>query len=442
MFALVDCNNFYVSCERVFQPRYEGVPVVVLSNNDGCLIARSDEAKALGLKMGDAFHLVKPTLQEHAVKVFSSNYALYGDMSRRVVRVLCDFAPEVEVYSIDEAFLNLGGMRYWASEGLEQYAGRIRETVKQYVGIPTAVGVAPTKVLAKMANRLARKRSEKERVWVLGTDAQRLEALERTTVEDVWGIGHRYARKLHEQNICTAAALAAKPRAWVRQYLGGVVGERLWYELNGQPCLELEARLPDDEATLGPRATQRQSAACTRSFTRPIADEQRLREAVATFAARAAEKLRAEGLAAHLLTVLLGTDRFSPKPGPSTFSTTVALPCATNDTGQLTHYALGALQRLRRAGTSYTRAGVVCAGLEPEGRVQLGLFEAPEARQKSKQLMEALDALNKRFGRAKVRYAAAGTKPLSWQGRCEYVSPQFTTNWEQLWRIGDAAAKA
>ena len=458
MYALVDCNNFYVSCERVFQPRLEGRPVVVLSNNDGCLIARSNEAKALGLKMGEPYHLVKPALLEHGVAVFSSNYPLYGDMSRRVMQTLAGFTPEVEVYSIDEAFLNLAGMHHLAPD-LAAYARQIRATVLRHVGIPTAVGIAPTKTLAKLANRLTKTQAPLERVLVLDSLPARRAALAATAVQDVWGIGHRYARKLHEAGVPTAAALAACSEGWVRRHLGGVVGVRLWHELHGRPCLNFDpAPLRDQEGSdsaageteeeLNPRSggSARRSVTCTRSFGRPQQAPAVLAEAVATFAGRCAEKLRRDGLAAHLLTVVLGTDRYAAgaAPGsPHTFTTTVSLPTATSFTGELTRAALLALRRLQRSGQAYCRAGVLLSGLEPAGQGQLDLFGPAPARQQQRQeLMTVLDKLNGRFGRHTVRSAAAGAATggvsdgLVWQGRSEFRSPAYTTDWNDLWVVG------
>lgn len=265
MVALVDCNNFYVSCERVFQPRLEGRPVVVLSNNDSCLISRSDEAKQLGFAMGEAYFKARGRLHAHGVTVFSSNYPLYGDMSRRVMAILSQFSPELEVYSIDESFLNLDGLRYYAPEGLLAYAHRIRYTVRQQAGIPTAIGIAPTKVLAKLANRLARRLPETERVWVLATEEQQRAALAATPVEEIWGIGRRYAAKLRLHQVGTAAQLTAMPEAWVRRHLGGVAGVRLWRELRGEKVLPWHGGtlLPEEGERTQP-ARPGHSVMCTR----------------------------------------------------------------------------------------------------------------------------------------------------------------------------------
>lgn len=447
MYALVDCNNFYVSCERVFAPQLEGKPVVVLSNNDGCLISRSAEAKALRLKMGEPYHLVRPLLEQHRVQVFSSNYALYGDMSRRVVQVLSRFAAGVEVYSIDEAFLDFEGMSLLAPD-LLAYGIEVRETVKQHTGIPTCVGIAPTKTLAKLANRLAGQHGT-EGVMLLETETQCREALGLAPVESIWGVGRRYARKLREMNIGTGADLAALPEHWLRRHLGGVVGQRLWRELHGQPCHDWNpAEWADDGDPLPARRASRHSAVCTRSFGRPQHEAAVLAEAVATFAAKAAEKLRRHGLVAHLVTVILGTDKYAPVAGPSTHTTVLTLPTATSDLTLLTRAALAGLRQLSRPGVAYHRAGVLLSGLEPAGQaMQLPLFALPVAPAadppRREKLMATLDGLNARFGRQLVRLAAAGVtknaagqdQSPAWAGRAAHRSPRYTTGWDELWQL-------
>jgi len=406
--------------------------VVVLSNNDGCLISRSDEAKVLGFKMGEPYHQVRPLLELSRVKVFSSNYALYGDMSRRVVQVLSEFAAGVEVYSIDEAFLDFRGMSLLAPD-LQRYGEQLRERVWRDTGIPTCVGIAPSKTLAKLANRLARK--QKSSVKMLNNEADCQTALAQTLVGDVWGIGRRYARKLREQGIMTAADLAAQPESWVRRHLGGVVGLRLWRELHGQPCLEWNPAEDGDDEQLPP-ATGRHSLTHTRSFGRPQHELTALSEAVATFAARTGEKLRRHGLAAHLVTVLLGTDRYAPGIDSATRTAVAHLPIATDDTPLLTQAARRGLRRLHRPGVAYHRAGVLLSGLETAGQGQLYLFtpaaQLPPARP---QLMAALDRLNNQFGRQTVRLAAAAGPKPAWEGWRAYQSPAYTTDWENLWQV-------
>ncbi|WP_139923602.1 Y-family DNA polymerase [Hymenobacter sp. DG01] len=430
MYALVDCNNFYVSCERVFRPELVGVPVVVLSNNDGCLISRSDEAKALGLRMGEPYFKARPLLEQHRVRVFSSNYPLYGDLSRRVNLVLGQFSPEVELYSIDESFVHLGAP---ARHGpaYEDVALAIRAAVLQQVGIPVCVGVGPTKTLAKLANRRAR--HTPGGVLILDSPESRAKALVATPIQEIWGIGRRQAPKLLVAGIGTAAELAAAPEGWVRQNLGGVVGVRLWRELRGEACLSWHPR-PEDEDESGAR---RHSVTYTRSFGQPQRGQLALQEAVATFAARAAEKLRRHGLAANLVTVLLGSDRFAAATDVATRTAVIYLPQATQNTSELLAAARRGLAQLYQPGTAYVRAGVLLSGLEPPGQPQLDLFRPvePTRLQEQQQLMRTLDSLNQRFGRDAVRYAATGTRSAAWAGRSGFRSPAYTTNWEELWQV-------
>lgn len=451
MFGLVDCNNFYVSCERVFQPRFEGRPVVVLSNNDGNLISRSAEAKALGLKMGDPYFQVKDVLRQHDVAVFSSNYALYGDMSRRVMYHLGQVAPAVEIYSIDEAFLDLSGLETYLRPylgNLEAYAHKVRAGVRQRTGIPTCMGVAPTKTLAKLANRIAKKNAELDGVLYLDSAERRTWALRQVPVGDVWGVGRQYAAKLTAASIDSAADLARVSDAWARKHLGGVVGARLVQELQGRPCAGLHA---SEDGTLS-----RQSISCSRSFGRPLSAFADVLAAVAAFLSRAAEKLRAQGDMAHVLTVYLSKNRFDPRvPPPYSRSATLTLPGGpTADTMQLLSYARVLLKRIWEPGTAYHKAGVVLDGLEPPGTgQQLDLFapaaaplvlpEKPALLTRRPNLMASLDALNERFGRGTVRVATAVPAPkqlapagpasrLPWEGKAQWRSPAFTTRLEDL----------
>ena len=319
MFGLIDCNNFYASCERVFRPELEGRPVVVLSNNDGCVIARSQEAKVLGVRMGEPYFKVR---ERHGVVVCSSNYELYGDMSRRVMWCLSQVAPAVEVYSIDEAFLDLAGMNRW--HDVTDWAGEVRGTVQQRTGIPVCVGVAPTKTLAKLANRLAKiakLANSGPGVLVLSDEAQRREALAQVAVGDVWGVGSRSAAKLAAVGIRTAGELAGVGDAWARKNLGGVVGARLLHELRGFSCAGV---VVEDEA--------RKSLACTRSFGQPLTELADVAGAVANHAARVGEKLRRQVLEARLLTVFVETSKYAGLPPPYSYSAQLTLPVATDDT--------------------------------------------------------------------------------------------------------------
>ncbi|MBC6992277.1 Y-family DNA polymerase [Hymenobacter sp. BT491] len=430
MFALVDCNNFYVSCERAFQPHLQGVPVVVLSNNDGNVISRSAEAKALGIPMGEPYFKVKPLMQQHGVRVFSSNYALYGDLSRRVMHYLGEAAPELEIYSIDEAFLGLHGMSRWQGD-LVRYAARIRAEVLRRTRIPTCVGVAPTKTLAKLANRVAKKTPDLEGVCYLDCDEKRQWALEQISVDDVWGIGHQYATKLHAQGLPTAAHLSRVSEAWARKHLGGVVGARLVRELQGYPCHQLA---PSEDGTLA-----RQSICCSRTFGIPLSAYQDVLGAVGAFTSRTAEKLRRQGSAAHVLTVFLSKDRFGLEPPPYSASTVLTLPMATNDTSELLRYARAGLKRIWQPDTVYKKAGVVLDGLERAGQPQLALFSGQVHNEKRTALMAELDQLNKRFGMDTVRFATAllptGQHVAPWVGKATWRSHAYTTRWDELWSL-------
>lgn len=449
MFGLVDCNNFYVSCERVFQPRLERQPVVVLSNNDGCIISRSAEAKALGLKMGDPYFQVKPLLRQHGVHVFSSNYTLYGDMSRRVMHYLTQTVPGVEIYSIDEAFLDLAGLEKHLSKyiggSLDKFAQRIQGDVKKRTGIPTCVGVAPTKTLAKLANRLAKQDASLGGVLHLDSAERRRWALGRVAVGDVWGVGRQYALKLTAAGVESAADLARVSEAWARKHLGGVVGARLVRELQGFPCTGLAA---SEDGSL-----RRQSITCSRTFGRPLGEWELLLGAVAAYTARAAEKLRRQGELAHVLTVFVSKSRYAAgaelAEGNFSRSAVLTLPVPTSDTRELTARAGQLLRRIWEPGSVYVKAGMVLAGLETPGLgQQLGLFgagpaapvvAAPAAPTRGLQLMAALDGLNERYGRGTVQLAASlkpkGSLLAPWQGQAAWRTPAYTTRLEDLLRV-------
>ena len=429
MFGLVDCNNFYASCERVFRPELEERPVVVLSNNDGCVIARSQEAKALGLRMGEPYFKVRELVERHRMAVCSSNYELYGDMSRRVMWYLQQAAPVVEVYSIDEAFLDLAGMERW--HHLASWAGEVRGAVRQRTGIPVCVGVAPTKTLAKLANRLAKQEAHTSGgpgVLVLSDEAERREALARVAVEDVWGVGYRSAAKLHAAGVRTAVQLAGVGDAWARKHLGGVVGARLLHELRGFSCAGLAV---EDEA--------RKSLACTRSFGQPLTELADLAGAVATHATRASEKLRRQGQSARLLAVFVETSKYAGLPPPYSFSAQLTLPVATDDTLTLVQAARCGLERVWRPGRRYVKVGVVLDGLERAGTgPQATLFGDIGPTPERAGLMRALDTLNSRYGTGAVKVAstvAAPGQPAAWAMRRDVKSPAFTTNWGELWRV-------
>jgi DNA polymerase V len=416
--ALVDVNNFYVSCERVFNPRLRGVPVVVLSNNDGCVVARSEEAKTLGIAMGQPFFEIQQLVQKNGLQVYSSNYALYGDMSARVMNLLRQFAPEVEIYSIDEAFLDFTGMEHF---DLYARALEIRETILRCVGLPVCVGVAPTKVLAKIANRLAKKDKQGNGVRVLSGDCS--DVLKSVETGDIWGIGYQYAALLQRNGLKTAFDLAHASDAWVRKHLS-VTGLRIKKELLGQPCIGTETEVP-----------ARKSIGTTRSFRQPVASEAALQALVADFAARCGEKLRRQNGEASILTLFLQTNRFATDRPQYSALFNVSFAAPTSSTLPMVHAARYALKRIFRTGYEYKRAGILLSGITPPGNgPQLAMFD-PVDRNKHGQLMMVFDALNVRYGRNTIKTGAQSTgRQARLTSQCK-LSARFTTVWEEMLRI-------
>ena len=410
--ALVDCNNFYVSCERVFDHRLEAVPVIVLSNNDGCAIARSNEAKAIGIRMGEPFFKIRKAVKQHGIRYLSSNYMLYGDMSRRVNEVLADFSPRLERYSIDETFVILD---HGAGELAEQ--GRaIRAAILKNIGIPTCVGIGPTKTLAKVANAIAKKRAP-DGVCDLSDGATRQAALSSWPIGDVWGIGSATTAKLAARGIENAGQLAAFPAKRARQ-LGSVVLERLIHELNGIPCLDLEEIAP-----------AKKGLAVTRSFGKPVHACEEICAAITKHATRAGEKLRREGLLAGQLTAFAHTSRFREGPGYHG-SRTVPLSPMSDDARVLVKAARRCIEALYREGFAYTKAGVMLDDLR-------SIEEAPAPligmnAERSPALMNAMDAINARYGRETLVLAGQEGGRNAWHLKAEYRSPRYTTRWDEL----------
>jgi DNA polymerase V len=410
LFALVDCNNFYVSCERVFQPSLEGVPVLVLSNNDGCAVARSNEVKALGVKMGTPFFQIRDIIERHQVRVFSSNYTLYGDMSRRVHETLAEMAPAAEEYSIDESFLRLDGIA-----DVLAHARHIRQTVRQWTGIPVSVGIGQTKTLAKVANHIAKKQPQHGGVFMLPENPD--EVLSQFQLTDIWGIGGAYARKLLQQGFRSALDLKRAPDAFIKQEMT-IVGLRLVHELRGISCLSLEEMEP-----------QRKSICCSRSFGRAVEGLPELREAVAAYISRAAEKLRRRQLAASYLSVFIRTNQFNADAKYAGGKGATISP-ASNDTLTLNHMAQRLLASIYRQGFRYWKAGVLLDGLGHEDKTQADLFSEGDT-PRSKALMKAMDAVNSRYGRGTLHVAGQGIRQR-WQMRREKLTPRYTTCWDEL----------
>jgi DNA polymerase V len=418
LFALVDCNNFYASCERVFNPAIRRKPVVVLSNNDGCVIARSNEAKALGFKMGDPYFKVRPQIEQHGVAVFSSNYTLYGDMSQRVVQTLEQLAPTVEVYSIDEAFLELSG---FAQDAVHPLAAHIRRTVREWTGIPVSVGIGPTKTLAKAANRIAKKNPDDAGVWSLTTPTSQQDALSQLPVGDVWGIGRQWSKLLEAQGVTTALALGEQSDAWLKKHFN-VVGQRTAWELRGIPCITLE---------MAP--APRKGLMVSRSFGRRLTEFEPVREALVAYVTRSGEKLRRERRHARQMMIFLHNSPFDTKEAYRSRQASFQLPHPTSDTAELIHYACEALACIFRPGVRYSKCGVMLTELTPNTEHQGDFLDTRDIT-RSKKLMETLDAINRRMGRDSVFYAAAGTK-RDWAMAATMKSHHFTTDWQQLLRV-------
>lgn len=413
MYALVDCNNFYVSCERVFAPALNGRPVVVLSNNDGCVVARSAEAKALGIPMGVAFFKIRDLVRRCNVQVRSSNYTLYGNMSRRVMETLSQFAPDMEVYSIDETFVDLAGL---AGRNLPHYARLIRRRILQWTGIPVSIGIAPTKTLAKIANHVAKRSAEAGGVVELSDPARQGKALARMDVEDVWGVGSRLAKMLRRHGVRTALDLHDADEHWVRKQMT-VVGQRTVLELRGIPCIGLQTQPPASKTITR-----------SRGFGRPVITRAEMEEAVAFHASRAAEKLRSQKLLAGLLGVFISTSWFVERRYFN--GLTMGLDAPTDDTSKLIHLAIGGLRNIFRGGFEYKKAGVILSGLAPRRQHRMLLFGQAK-RRRSERLMAAMDAINQGMGADVLRYAAMGLKQ-DWRMRQPRRSPRYTTRWDEL----------
>ncbi|WP_396146622.1 Y-family DNA polymerase [Flavobacterium sp.] len=421
MYALVDCNNFYASCERVFQPQYNGKPVVILSNNDGCVISRSNEAKEVGVPMGAPEFKIRELLKEKNVKVFSSNYPLYGDLSNRVMKTLEAFTPNLEIYSIDEAFLNFDGM---SISDYHDYGIQIKKRVQKWVGIPVCVGFAPTKALSKVANRIAKKFQDRTQgIYVIDTEEKRVKAIKWTKIEDVWGIGRRLTKKMMAHNILTAYDFT-KPQheAWIRKEMG-VIGMRLKYELEGKSVLDLE-----------PIREQKKSIATTRSFPKQISEFDDLRERIATFSAVCAEKLRKQKSCCQTIIVMLVIDKHKYQSQKYYFNKAVTLPYSTNSTLTISNVAISMLKDLYKGneGIKFKKAGVIVTELIDEDKKQLQLFE--EENPKHLAIMKAMDFLNAKIGDRKVKLGTQNLN-LTWNMKQNHLSPRFTTRFNEILEI-------
>ncbi|SLM30586.1 DNA polymerase V, subunit C [Desulfamplus magnetovallimortis] len=417
VFALADCNNFYVSCERVFNPKLNSQPVIVLSNNDGCTVSRSNEVKAIGVPFGAPHFKIQHLIEIYKIQVFSSNYALYGDMSNRVMKTLATFTPNIEIYSIDEAFLDLTN---YVFTDLTTYAQNIRSTVKQHTGIPISIGVATSKTLAKVANRIAKKSIKANGILDLTSRKYQDKALEITPIEDVWGIGRRYAAYFTIRGIKTALDFKHADTNWIKKKMG-INGVRMQRELFGESCY-----------TLDENPSKQKSISSSRSFKQPVTELEQLSEAVSTYIARAAEKLRKQGSYTETITVYVNTNRFKPEDFYFN-SKTLPFTIATNYTPEMIKKGKEALRQIFLPGKQYTKAGVLLSNLVRDGHFQYDLFYA-SPHPMSEEMMKALDTVNFRMGRNCLRYAAMGLpqKQERWKTAFKFRSPAYTTDWKQL----------
>ncbi len=411
--ALIDCNNFYASCERIFNPKLIGRPIVVLSNNDGCIIARSKEAKKLGIKMGEPYFKAKKIIEKNDVKVFSSNYSLYGDISQRVMETLSSFTSDIEIYSIDEAFLSLNGFQNYE---LNTYCKHIRKIIKKWVGIPVSIGVGPTKTLSKIANHLAKQNSDYRGVCILKNKIEIKRGLELTPIEDVWGIGRRLSVFLKKNSIVNAYVFSQLDRGWVRKNMG-VVGEKTYLELNAVSCLELDL-MPSDKKT----------CCVSRSFSRPIEKLFDLEESISSYGSRVSEKIREEGLVAESMNVFVLTNYFNKREKQYSNSIKLNLPFPTNNSIKIIKRALEGIRKIYRPGYKYKKAGIVLNGLSKQN-ITKGLLDYD--RDISDKIMNTIDAINSKYGNSTLKIASEGIEKI-WKMKRENISPCYTTRFDDL----------
>lgn len=414
MYGLADCNNFFVSCERVFRPDLQGKPVIVLSNNDGCAVARSNEAKALGIKMGVPLFQVRDIVEKHGVTVFSSNYALYGDMSNRVQTTLRQMVPAVEVYSIDEAFLDLRGLEH---TDLDALAKNISSVCKRNTGIPVSVGIAPTKTLAKIASKLCKQYPKLRGGCYMHRPQDIEKVLRKFPIEDVWGIGRRYSKRLKAYGVNTAWDFTQLEPRWIQQEMG-VVGMNIWNELRGKPSIEFETHIQD-----------KQQICVSRSFSKEIYDFEALAEQVSLFTSMACEKLRKQKSACHYVLVFLLTNRHKESAPQHMEGRTIAFPVGTDSTLEINESVLKALRAMYKQGYGYKKAGAILSGIIPKASVMPDMFDTVD-RQKHDHLMSVVDTINAKNGHSGVYFASQSLEGIRMNR--QHLSQRFTTEWDEI----------
>lgn len=409
MFGLIDCNNFYASCQRVFRPDLNGKPIVVLSNNDGCVIARSNEAKDLGIPMGAVAYQYEKLFIENKVSVFSANFALYGDMSQRVMNILSDYSPDMEIYSIDEAFLKFVGFENF---NLQAMGEEMQRRVTKGTGIPISVGIAPTKALAKVANRIAKKFPEKTKsVYIIDCEEKKNKALKWLKVEDIWGIGRQYSKRLKAIGVNTAYDFTQLDNDYVKKHFA-IVGLRLKQDLQGIPTLDLE------------ESQQKKTIATTRSFDNNYTELVQLEERITTFAVSCAEKLRKQKSCCSSLMVFIHTNKHRNELPQYSRNIVIQLPFATNSSIEITKFAIQALKKIFKEGYAYKKAGVIIQDFTNEDTLQINLFENSDNRHKA--VMKSIDKINTIYGMQKIKLASQDTKKV-WKMKQEKLSPNYTT---------------
>ena len=416
MFALVDCNNFYASCERVFNPNLQHKPIVILSNNDGCIIARSDEAKKLGIPMGAPIFKYRTLIVNHNVKVFSSNYSLYGDMSSRVMSILKQFTPDIQVYSIDESFLKLEGFEGY---NLTDYGMLMKNRILKWTGIPTCAGIAPTKALSKVANKIARKYpNQTNGVYVIDTEVKRIKALKWTKIKDIWGIGKKLSNRLATKGCKNAYDFTQLHESWVKSNMS-VVESRLQRDLLGIPTLDLEVQ------------KSKKSIATTRTFEKPLKELDEIKERVSTFAFVSGEKLRRQNSHCHMIIVILRSNYFREDLKQHYATKVISLPYPTNSSLVLSNYAIKAIEEVFKKGIAYKKAGIILTGLVPSNNYQLNIFDWENSNHQP--LMKAIDKINYRFSN-KIKLANQDLKK-TWKMKQDHLSPNYTTNLQDIIKV-------
>ena len=416
MFALVDCNNFYASCERVFNPNLQHKPIVILSNNDGCIISRSDEAKKLGIPMGAPIFKYRSLIANHNVKVFSSNYSLYGDMSSRVMSILKQFTPDIQVYSIDESFLKLEGFEDY---NLTDYGMLMKNRILKWTGIPTCAGIAPTKALSKVANKIARKYpNQTNGVYVIDTELKRINALKWTKIKDIWGIGKKLSNRLATKGCKNAYDFTQLPESWVKSNMS-VVESRLQRDLLGTPTLDLEIQ------------KSKKSISTTRTFEKPLKELDKIKERVSTFAFVSGEKLRRQNSHCHMIIVILRSNYFREDLKQHYATKVISLPYPTNSSLVLSNYAIKAIEDVFKKGIAYKKAGIILTGLVSSNNYQLNIFDWENSNHQP--LMKAIDKINYRFSN-KIKLANQDLKK-TWKMKQDYLSPNYTTNLQEIIKV-------